>query len=140
MPLAGAFLILLLPLSIAMCEESSGTPVDDLALKSCDNIVRTLDRGDYISSYINSSAAFKKALVSSDKWSDTLTNIRNPLGKTLSREILSSNAVDKIPGAVDADYVIVQYKTSFENKKESVETVVVIKEGNDWKLAGYFIR
>ncbi len=114
--------------------------VDKLAVKSCDSIVMTIDKGDYNRSYELSAKYFKNSLGSSDKWTEMLNTVRKPLGKSLSRELISSNSMNQVPGAPDGDYVQVKYKTSFENKKESVETVVVIKEDNKWKLDGYFIK
>jgi hypothetical protein len=46
-----------------------------------------------------------------------------------------------LPGAPDGEYVVIQYQTSFANKKASVETVTPMREKDGrWRVSGYFIR
>ena len=46
-----------------------------------------------------------------------------------------------LPGAPDGEYVIQQYASAFENKKEAMESVVLMKEKDGtWKVVGYFIK
>ncbi|MDD5138124.1 MAG: DUF4019 domain-containing protein, partial [Candidatus Omnitrophica bacterium] len=45
-----------------------------------------------------------------------------------------------LPGAPDGEYVIVQFDTTFENKKSSVESVTMSLEADGrWRVSGYFI-
>jgi hypothetical protein len=46
-----------------------------------------------------------------------------------------------LPGAPDGEYVIIQFETSFENKKIAIETVTPMmdKDGN-WRVSGYYIK
>jgi Protein of unknown function (DUF4019) len=42
-----------------------------------------------------------------------------------------------VPGAPDGRYVILKYATSFENKKDSVETVTTVFDNDGkWRVAG----
>ena len=66
---------------------------------------------------------------------------RKPLGNLLSRELISAQHAAQLPGAPDGEYVVMQFKTSFENNKSAVETVTVgPKAGDLWKVSGYYIK
>jgi hypothetical protein len=46
-----------------------------------------------------------------------------------------------LPGAPDGEYVVIQFETSFENKKSAIETVTPMIEINGgWRVSGYFIK
>jgi hypothetical protein len=79
--------------------------------------------------------------VTKQKWTDQLSAVRGPLGKLVSREVKSTEYTTTMPGAPDGEYVVIQYTTSFENKRRAVETVTPMKEKDgSWKVSGYFIR
>jgi len=47
----------------------------------------------------------------------------------------------EMPGAPDGQYVVMQFDTSFTNKKTAVETVTVgPKQDGQWKASGYYIK
>jgi hypothetical protein len=66
---------------------------------------------------------------------------RQPLGKLISRKVKSATYATSLPGAPDGQYVVIQFKTSFENKKSGIETVtpIIDKDGN-WRVSGYYIK
>lgn len=46
-----------------------------------------------------------------------------------------------LPGAPDGKYVVIQYDTSFENKKAAVETVTpMLDKDGKWRVSGYYIK
>lgn len=46
-----------------------------------------------------------------------------------------------VPGAPDGEYVVVQFKTSFDKKAKAIETVTPMKDPDgQWRVAGYFIK
>ena len=99
-----------------------------------------VDEGDYGGSWNQASKLFKSA-VTLQKWTDQLTAVRSPLGKLLSREVKSTEYTTTMPGAPDGEYVVIQYNTSFENKRRAIETVTPMKEKDgSWKVSGYFIQ
>jgi hypothetical protein len=66
---------------------------------------------------------------------------RQPLGKLVSREFKSTHYTTSAPGAPDGQYVIIQYNTSFENKKSAVETVTpMLEQDGKWRVSGYYIK
>jgi hypothetical protein len=49
--------------------------------------------------------------------------------------------MQSLPGAPDGEYVVIQFKTAFENKKFAIETVTPMLDGDGkWRVSGYFIR
>jgi hypothetical protein len=67
--------------------------------------------------------------------------VRTPLGKVVSRKLKSREYTEKMPGAPDGKYVVVQFDTVFANKSSSVETVVPMADPDgSWRVSGYFIR
>jgi hypothetical protein len=67
--------------------------------------------------------------------------LRNPLGKVLSRKLITKTYKKSLPGAPDGEYLVIQFETSFENKKSAVETTITMMDKNGiWRISGYFIK
>ncbi|MBU2906441.1 MULTISPECIES: DUF4019 domain-containing protein [Arenibacter] len=94
---------------------------------------------DYSQSWDNAASLFQKA-VTKEQWTQQLSGIVPPLGEVISRDVISSEYHTTLPGAPDGEYIVIQFKTSFENKNESIETVTQMKDGDQWKISGYFIK
>jgi hypothetical protein len=46
-----------------------------------------------------------------------------------------------LAGAPDGEYVVIQYETSFENKKSSIETVTpMLDKDGKWRVSGYYVK
>jgi hypothetical protein len=70
-----------------------------------------------------------------------LTAVRNPLGGLVSRELGSKTYMQSLPGAPDGEYVVIQFKTAFENKKSAIETVTpMLDSDGEWRVSGYYIK
>ena len=63
-----------------------------------------------------------------------------PLGELVKREMKSNKYSEQLPGGPDGKYSTVEFNSSFKNKKESIETVILMLEDNEWKVIGYFIK
>ena len=94
---------------------------------------------NYSQSWDNAASLFQKA-VTKEQWTQQLSGIVPPLGKVISREVISAEYHTELPGAPDGEYIVIQFKTSFENKNESVETVTQMIDDDQWKVSGYFIK
>ena len=58
-----------------------------------------------------------------------------------SRELQSKQYTTSLPGAPDGQYVVVQYKTSFANRKSATETVTpMFDKDKKWRVSGYYIK
>jgi Protein of unknown function (DUF4019) len=70
-----------------------------------------------------------------------VTAVRSPLGKVISRKLKLKQYATSLPGAPDGKYVVIQFETSFEKKKSSVETITPMKEKDGtWRVSGYYIK
>jgi hypothetical protein len=99
-----------------------------------------VDSKAYDESWENAGTIFKAA-VKKDQWIQMLEGGRTPLGKVISREITSSTFTTAMPGAPDGDYLVIEYATSFENKKSATETVTPMREPDGrWRVSGYYIK
>ena len=99
-----------------------------------------VDEGMYGDSWETAAAYFKRA-ITKEKWEQMLTAVRNPLGRMVSRELISKTYSQSLPGAPDGEYVVIQFATSFENKKSAIETVTpMLDSDGEWRVSGYFIK
>jgi hypothetical protein len=99
-----------------------------------------IDAGNYSNSWRDASVYFKGA-VSEKGWQDALAGTRKPLGKLISRKLSKAQSATSLPGAPDGNYVVMQFASSFANKKNAVETVTFMQEKDGkWRAAGYYIK
>jgi hypothetical protein len=99
-----------------------------------------VDEGRYEESWENAAGLFKKA-ITKEQWIDMLKAVRPPLGKVQARALLNVDYKTKMPGAPDGHYVIIQYRTSFKNKSEAIETITpLLDKDGTWRVSGYFIK
>ena len=110
------------------------------AAKAAEAWISLVDEGNYPDSWKEASAYFRNA-VTEDQWRQSLVAFRTPLGKALSRKRSSATFTTTLPGAPDGEYVVIQYETSFENKRSAVETVTPMREPDGtWRVSGYYIK
>ena len=113
---------------------------EDEAQKSAEQWLALIDTGKFGESWETAAAYFKKA-ISKEKWESTLGAVRQPLGDLVSRKLKSAKYSKSLPGAPDGEYVVLQFDTSFTNKKVAVETVTpMLEKDGTWKVSGYFIK
>ncbi len=113
---------------------------ESAAVDAANKWLALIDNGQYAESWSEAADYFKNAL-DKKQWEQTLTSVRDPLGKTVSRKVKSTKYMTEAPGAPDGEYVVIQYNTSFENKKNSVETVTpMLDKDGIWRVSGYYIK
>jgi hypothetical protein len=88
-----------------------------------------------------SAAGYLRGFVERRAFVQQLGGARKPLGKVVSRELKSKEYTTTVPGAPDGQYVILQYKTSFEHRKSAIETITpMLDKDKKWRVSGYYIR
>lgn len=99
-----------------------------------------VDEGNYAESWNQAAGLFKTA-VTKEQWQNTVKAVRVPLGKVMVRKLKSKQYTKTLPGAPDGEYVVIQYETTFENKKSAVETVTpMLDKDGKWRVSGYYIK
>ena len=102
--------------------------------------LKFVDSGDYSQSWVEASSMFKAA-VTENEWEQKVAAARGPLGALFSRKLKSAQYKTELPGSPDGQYVIIQYDSSFANKKSAVETVTpMLDKDGQWRVSGYYIK
>jgi len=110
------------------------------ALKSATDWLQLIDNAEYNQSW-ETAASFLKNAITESQLKTALKAARQPLGKLISREVLTKTYTTQVPGAPDGQYVIITFKASFENKKSAIETITpMLDNDNKWKVSGYYIK
>ncbi|MBS1800055.1 MAG: DUF4019 domain-containing protein [Acidobacteria bacterium] len=99
-----------------------------------------VDSSKYAEGWKSASAPFQAA-VSQDKWVEAMTAARTPLGKLVSRKLVSATYSNALPGAPEGEYEVLIYETIFEHKPLAHETIIAMLEKDAaWRVAGYYIK
>ncbi len=110
------------------------------AVPAAEKWLALVDAGNYAESW-KTAAAYLKSVVKEKQWTATMSPVRKPLGKVVSRKLKSAEFTRELPGAPDGQYVVIQFTTEFANKASSVETVTPMREKDgQWRVSGYLIK
>ena len=116
------------------------TDAEKTALAAAQSWLQLVDEGNYTESWNEASEYFKNA-ITKEQWKQTVQAGREPLGKTVSRTVKSTQYATTLPGAPDGEYVVIQFDTSFTNKKIAVETITpMLDRDGTWRVSGYYIK
>lgn len=119
---------------------SAADKPEDLAQGAAESWLKLTDAGDADASWDQAAKLFKGA-VTKAQWTQALASVRPPLGKVVSRRLMSRRYSETLPGAPDGKYVVIEYETVFEKKAAAVETITpMLDPDGAWRVSGYFIR
>jgi hypothetical protein len=110
------------------------------AISAAEKWLGTVDAGNYAASWKEAAELFRNA-VKPEQWEQAMQAARKPLGKLISRKVQTKTYKTSLPGAPDGEYVVIQFETSFENKKTAIETVTpMMDKDGKWRVSGYYIK
>lgn len=113
---------------------------EDLAQAAAESWLKLSDAGDGAATWEQAAKLFK-GVVTKEQWTQALAGVRPPLGKVVSRKLTSRQYSEKLPGAPDGKYVVIQYETVFEKRSSAVETITPMLDPDGvWRVSGYLIR
>ena len=99
-----------------------------------------VDAKQYKESWVEAAPFFKEKVKEED-WAKMVSAVRGPLGDMKARELIGAQYMTTLPGAPAGEYVVMQFKTAFQNKADAVETVTPMKDDKGvWRVSGYFIK
>ena len=99
-----------------------------------------VDGERYGESWEEAALYFRNA-INKELWQQSLNAVRKPLGKVIRRTVKSKQYSTSLPGAPDGEYVVIQYETSFSNKKSALETITpMLDRDGKWRVSGYYIK
>ena len=110
-------------------------------LDTADLWLDLIDRGAYTAAW-QTAAGVVRTQVTSGQWESTMKTFREPMGKLVARQLFHHKFTTTLPGMEDGRYLLIRYKTRFENKDAAIETLTLIQgpEDDTWRVGGYFIK
>ncbi len=110
------------------------------AVKASQEWLALVDAADYGGGWDNAAALLQDA-APKDQFTQQVDAARKPLGAVKTRSFAAAEYTKALPGAPDGEYVVIQYKTVFENKAEAVETITPMVDWDGmWKVSGYYVK
>ena len=134
------YLFLAVLAAVVGCSPAGNPQAEAVAVAAAKAWLSLVDNEKYAESW-DEAAQFFKGAVPKEQWVQTLQAGRKPFGKNVSRELESKHYRTSLPGAPDGEYVVIQFKTSFANKKSAIETSTpLLDKDGKWRVSGYFIK
>lgn len=127
-------LLIVLPATAAAAEEQTRN-----ARKAALAWLQLVDQQQYQDSWEQAATLFKQQ-VEADTWLQQLSSVRKPMGELIERVQQSATYSTSLPGVPDGEYVVLQFRSRFANKKLAIETVTPMLDNGRWRVAGYYIR
>lgn len=110
------------------------------AISAAEEWLALIEQNEYGKSWDKAAKVFRDA-IPREHWIASMKSIREPLGKTLSREFQSASYHTTLLGAPDGKYLVIQYTSSFEKQEAVLETITpAMNEKGIWQVSGYYIK
>jgi hypothetical protein len=96
---------------LGLCFSSSSmanAEKEEQALAAAGTWLTLVDEGIYGDSWETAATYFKRA-ITKEKWEQMLTAVRSPLGRLVSRELISKMYTQSLPGAPDGEWRVSGY-------------------------------
>jgi hypothetical protein len=124
----------------AQKRQALAAELEKTAIAGAEAWLKSIDDGHYSESW-NAAAKIFRGGVTEPGWTNSMETFRKPLGNLISRKLKSAQPMTQLPGAPDGQYVVVQFETTFANKKSTIETVTfMLEKDGQWRAAGYYIN
>ena len=134
------YLSLIAMVSVVGCSSAGNSQVENKAVDAAKAWLSIVDGGNYADSWVEASVLFKGS-VQQAQWVETMETARKPFGKNISRKLKSASYSTTLPGAPDGEYVLIQFESSFENKKSAIETITpMMDKDGKWRVSGSFMK
>ncbi len=121
-------------------KSKSNPEAEKAATESAELWLRLVDTGRYAESWEQTAGYFKTS-ITKEAWQKYFQWLREPLGRPISRKMISCKYTTSLPRVPKGEYVVIQYISFFEKKRDVVETVTpVLDKDGKWRVSGYFIK
>jgi hypothetical protein len=116
--------------------QDSGTTPAQISVQTW---LALIDTRNYAASWETAAASFRR-VVPRETWSVTIDEVRVQLGPIKAR-VLKSATPEKPPGALQGEYIVFRFDTTFERGPAFIEVVAALKETDGtWRVAGYLVK
>ncbi len=110
------------------------------AVMASEDFLLLVDTSQYAQSW-DATSNFFKSQVPKEIWVKQLSSLSPAFGKVTNRQIVKAQQMTQLPGAPDGQYVVLQYDTTFENKRKAIETITpMLDKDGKWRVTGYYIK
>ena len=113
---------------------------DVAAIIAAETFTETLDKGDFAGAWQQTSTVNQSYTDQHPGWYIKVVAIRPLLGNVIKRGLEKLSRHSSWVGLPDGDYLRVSFTTVFQNKKDSLETVVLVREKGVWVVSSYHLR
>lgn len=110
-------------------------PAPEAAVAAAEAWLDFVDRGDYRASW-EQGAQMLRTTVTLPEWAHSLVQADAKTGPVQERMQAKAWYTTEMPGAPAGEYVVVRYWARYDNL-EAIEGVVLVREEDGWKVAGY---
>ncbi|MEO7813929.1 MAG: DUF4019 domain-containing protein [Sphingomicrobium sp.] len=114
---------------------ASASLADTDVIRSARDWLMLGDQGRWKDGWSATASSFRQ-LNTAERWAEAAERVRVPLGKVLSRTLLSQESVPAPPAGVE----VVKFRTNFANKANVVETVSLAREESAWRVVGIYVE
>lgn len=136
LPLLALTLITLTALPAPAADNAKTTA----AIKAAENFLLLLDTGQYAQSWDEAASLFRQQMPK-EAWVRQVSGLLSSVGTVKNRSITSAEYRTQLPGAPDGEYVVIEYRSSFANKQQAVETITpMLDKDGQWRVSGYFLK
>ncbi|MFK5925203.1 MAG: DUF4019 domain-containing protein [Desulfuromusa sp.] len=134
-----AILITLLLLSIIPTCCFAEQQTDLAAIVAAEKFVETLDKSEFLVAW-NQTGTVNQSFTERPDWYNKIVAVRPHLGQVVERSLEKLSRHASWVGLPDGDYLRISFTTVFQHKKDSLETVVLVKEQGKWIVSSYHLR
>ncbi|MDA0150215.1 DUF4019 domain-containing protein [Vibrio sp. LaRot3] len=118
---------------------ASVTANDAQVEQAADAWLAIVDSGEYAVSWRKSDDFFQSQISEQD-WLAAVEKARNPLGDKVVRKLVDKQTHADLPSAPSGDYLFITYRTDFETKLDTKETLILRDNAGHWGVVGYFVE
>jgi hypothetical protein len=138
-----AVLVLTISIFLAGCASQNAARqerrVDELSARdAAERWLALLDNGDYEEAFEWEAQDFRMTRTQK-QFVRYMQARRQPFGKALGRKAIGSQPAHKFAGVPEGNYMSVIFKTAFENKHETAERVILVRQTIGWRVIDYRI-
>jgi Protein of unknown function (DUF4019) len=129
--------VLSLVLFLSITKLAVAQDAEDKARYAAEQWIVLVDDGQYEQSWKESAKSFQ-AWITADEWQKRAAADREKLGRKLNRKLKDIKESNSAKGRPQGQYIFVKYQSSFEKKKNLVETITTVLEPDGvWRVSGY---
>lgn len=133
-----ALLLLAIGLAAAPAHAQSNDEQVEVAKSAAAEWLELLDANDYQATW-EEAASLLKSQVTADQWASQIQQVHSQLGALRDRSLIAARYTTSLPNVPEGEYVVVQYRAQY-GSKTTIETATLMKDGEAWRIAGYFVR